>query len=383
VAQAALSVVLLFAAGIFVRSLDHLSRVRMGVDIDRVALGTMNLRVLDFSPDAGDVVMQRAYERVRAIPGVSHAALAMTAPFGASYGFNIDFRGRDSIMHADAMYNAVTPDYFKTLGTRLLSGRDFSPSDGETSPRVVIVNEMFATRYWGKESPVGQCVSAGSDSLPCATIVGVVENVRRQSIFEDSTNFVYVPLAQAKQFSRARQLLARVDRGNPAAILEPMRIAMQTAASQLPYADVHLLADAPVVYQEFRPYRLGAALFGVFGLLALALAAIGIYGVVSYNVGQRTREMGVRIALGAPTGRVARLVVRQGVAVTLIGVVIGIVAAVSGASLARPLLVDESARDPLVLLGVAVILVGTAVAASVLPARRAVRTDPAIALRSE
>ena len=382
VTQAALSVVLLFAAGLFVRSLANLTRVRMGVDIDRVALGILNLEVLGYSPHAGDDVMERTFERVRALPGVSHAALAMTAPFGASDIIDLKIRGRDSIVHAGAMFNAVSPEYFKTLGARLLRGRDFSASDDAGAQRVLIVNETFATRYWGKENPIGQCVGAG-DGLPCAEVIGVVENVRRQSIFEDSTGAAYLPLAQTLGLAHPRQLLARIDGANPTAMLEPMRIAMQAAAPQLPYANVHLLADAPIVRQEFRPYRLGALLFAVFGLLALALAAIGIYGVVSYNVGQRTREMGVRIALGAPSGRVARLVIAEGVAVTLIGVVIGVLLAVTGAGLAQPLLVDEPARDPLLLLGVGVVLVATAIAASALPALRAVRTDPAIALRSE
>lgn len=381
VGQTALAVVLLFAAGLFVRSLAHLTSVRMGVDVDRVALATMNLR--DYTPDAGDQVMQRAYERVRAIPGVSHAALAMTAPFGASYGFSVDIRGPDSVIHADAMFNAVTPEYFKTLGARLLRGRDFSTHDDAGSHRVLIVNEMFATRYFGKENPVGQCVDARADSVPCAEIIGVVENVRRQSIFEDSTGAAYAPLAQAKGLVQARELLARIDHGNPGAALEPIRIAVQTAAPQLPYAAVHLLADEPVVRQEFRPYRLGAVLFGIFGLLALALAAVGIYGVVSYDVGQRTREMGVRIALGAPTARVARLVVADGMLVTLVGVVIGALLAIAGAGFARPFLVDQPARDPLVLVGVGVVLLVAAMAASLVPAMRAVRVDPAIALRSE
>jgi predicted permease len=355
----------------------------MGVDVDRVALGTMNLRVAGYTPDEADEIFLRAFESVRSVPGVSHAALAMTAPFGASYGFDLRVRGRDSLVHADGMFNAVSPDYFNTLGAQVLKGRDFSLKDRAGGPRVIIVNEMFATRYFGHENPIGQCVIAGSDSLPCAEIIGVVENVRRQSIFEDSTFFVYVPLAQSTTFARARQILARVDRENPATALEPLRHAIQFAAPALPYADVHLLADAPTVRQEFRPHRMGAMLFTVFGLLALTLAAIGIYGVVSYDVGRRTREMGVRIALGAPRGRVARFVIWQGLTVTLIGIAIGSVVAIGGAKLATPLLVGEAPRDPLVLVVVALVLVLASVMASLLPALRAINTDPAIALRSE
>lgn len=383
VAQAAMSVVLLFAAGIFVRSLGNLSNTRMGVDVDRVALGTMNLGVAGYSREQGDAIFQRAFENVRNLPGVSHAALAMTAPFGGSFGLNLAMHGPDSLIHVDAMYNAVTPDYFNTLGARLLRGRDFAASDRAGSPRVIVINEMMATRYFGRANPIGQCIVAGSDSLPCAEIVGVVENVRRQSIFEDSTSFVYLPLAQATAFSRAREILARIDRDHSETVLEPMRRAIQLAAPSLPYADVHLLADAPIVRQEFRPHRMGAMLFTVFGLLALLLAAIGIYGVVSYDVGRRTREMGVRIALGAPRARVASLVVRHGVAVTLVGVAIGAVVALASARFATPLLIGEGPRDPLVLVIVGIVLVVTAVAASLVPAWRAVNTDPATALRAE
>jgi ABC-type antimicrobial peptide transport system permease subunit len=242
---------------------------------------------------------------------------------------------------------------------------------------------MFATRYWGTKNPIGECVRAGSDSLPCAEIIGVAENVRRQSIFEDSTGSVYLPMAQARGFLSSRQLLARVDRGNPAALTESVRLAMQTAAPQLPYADVWLLANDPTVRADLRPFRLGAAMFGAFGLLAIALAAVGIYGVVSYNVGQRTRDMGVRIALGAPGANVAGLVLREGLVVGLIGIVIGSGIVLLGAKFVQPLLYDEAPRDPMVILSVAVVLIVTACVACLVPAWRAVKTDPITALRAE
>lgn len=170
-----------------------------------------------------------------------------------------------------------------------------------------------------------------------------MKNVRRQSIFEDSVAFSYVPLAQDTS-AHLRQYLARIDREKAGARLESIRNTMQRAAPQLPFVDVHLLEDAATVKRDYRPYRLDAALFAVFELLALTLAAIGIFGVVSYGVGQRTREIGVQIALGASRDRVARQVVRLGVAVTAIGVVIGAAIALGGAELIAPMLVDESPR---------------------------------------
>lgn len=383
VVQTAMSLVLLFGAGLFVRSLAKLNAVRLGVDVDRVLVGSMNLRAVGRTRAEGDQIFAQALERVSALPGVTQAALAATVPFGASYGYNVTIQGPDSLIHADALYNVVTPQYFRALGARLLRGRDFQPSDAKGAQRVMIVNEMLATRYWGKKDPIGECVRAGSDTLPCAEIVGVVENVRRQSIFEDSTGFVYHPLAQAMAGEAARQLVIRVDRGTPAGMIEPVRLAMQTSAAQLPYADVHLLADDPTVRIGLRPFRLGAAMFGVFGVLALALAGVGIYGVVSYNVGQRTREMGVRIALGARRASVAGLVVKEGLFVATTGALIGAAIALLGARFIAPLLYEQSARDPVVLLAVGTVLVATGSVACLIPAWRAVNIDPIEALRSD
>ena len=383
VVQTALSLVLLFGAGLFVRSLSRLSAMRLGADVDKVLVGSMNLPAVGRSSIELDQIFQRALERVSELPGVSAAAVAATVPFGQSFGYNVTLSGPDSLIHADAMVNIVTPAYFRTLGARLLRGRDFTTRDDEGSQRVMIVNEMFATRYWGTRNPIGECVRAGQDSLPCAQIIGVVENVRRQSIFEDSSGFVYLPLAQARTQLPSRQLIARVDRGNPASYVESVRLAMQTAAPQLPYAGVELMANDPIVRAGLRPFRLGASMFGAFGILAIALAAVGIYGVVSYNVGQRTREMGVRIALGAQRANVAGLVVREGLVVGTIGTVVGAAIALVGARFVAPLLYEETPRDPIVLATVAGILIATACIACLVPAWRAVKTDPIAALRSE
>src|SRR4029079_11958585 len=196
--QAALSLVALVGAGFFGRSLLAVNALHMGVDVDRVLVGSMNLRSIGRRASETDAVFTRALERVVAVPGVASAAISLTVPFGPSYGTEIGIMGSDSVRHYSTTYNAVTPNYFRTLGAQLLGGRDFSDGDGENAPRVVTVNKMLATRAWGHDNPVGRCLRVGADSLPCAMVIGVVENVRRQSIFEDSTNFVYFPLAQAR-----------------------------------------------------------------------------------------------------------------------------------------------------------------------------------------
>jgi putative ABC transport system permease protein len=211
----------------------------------------------------------------------------------------------------------------------------------------------------------------------------VVDNIRRQSIFEDSSGFVYVPLTQARTSVTSRQLVARVSGASPSRSIEVIRRAMQTAAPQLPFADVHLVADEAIVRQQLRPFRLGATMFGIFGVVALILAAVGVYGVVSYDVAQRTREMGLRVALGAQREDVAKLVVGDGVRVVALGVIAGIGIALVAARFIAPLLYEVPARDPTVLSLVSATLFVSAIVACVVPAWRAMRVDAMVALRSE
>jgi putative ABC transport system permease protein len=381
-AQAALSFVLLLGAGLFGRSLIAINGLRMGVDLDRVLVGSMNLRSIGRPASVADAVFARALEQVAASPGVASAAVATTVPFGPSYGTEAGVMGRDSVRHYTTMYNVVTPDYFKTLGASLLRGRDFSDADRERTPRVIMVNEIFARRAWGNENPIGRCVRIGSDSLPCAAVIGVVENVRRQSIFEDSSNFVYLPLAQARDWNTARLIVVRAI-GDPERLAETVRHAMQTAAPELPFADVHLVKNQPVVQHEILPFRLGAIMLSAFGALALLLAAVGVYGVISYDVGQRTREIGVRMALGARATNVASLVMGEGLRMVAIGGVIGMGVALAGGGALRPLLYATSPHDPVVLVAVGVVLLVVTTLACLIPTRRAMRVDINAALREE
>jgi predicted permease len=343
----------------------------------------MNLRSVGRGRADADVVFSRALEQVRAVPGITEAAVAATVPFGQSFGASLAIAGPDSIVHGNSMLNVVTPGYFRTLGARVLTGRDFQASDGETSPRVVIISEILARRYWKDGNPIGRCIRLGADTTPCMEVVGVVENVRRQSIFEDSTGFVYLALAQARNEVGSRQLVARVNGTSPSRSIETIRRAMQTAAAQLPFADVHLVADEPTVRQQLRPFRLGATMFGIFGTIALILAAVGVYGVVAYDVAQRTQEIGVRVALGAQGGNVARLVVGGGVRVVSAGVIAGIAVALVTARFIAPLLYQIPPRDPVVLSLVSATLLVSAIVACVVPAWRAMRVDAVVALRSE
>jgi predicted permease len=381
--QAAMCFLLLIGAGLFVRSLDKLGSMRMGVDVDRVLIGSMNLHAVGRPNSEADAIYARALEAVQNAPEVRNAAVAATVPFGASFGTSVVIPGEDSLRHVFAMYNAVTPDYFRTLGSQLLAGRQFGASDAAGAAPVAIVSEELAQRYSRTESPVGRCVRINADTAPCTTIVGVVENVRRQSIFDDSIPFIYFPLAQLRTAISDRQLIARVGNGDAERLAEPIRRAMQRAAPGLPFADVRLVASEPIVRQEMRPFRLGASLFGAFGLLALVLAAIGVYGVVSYDFDQRRREVGVRRALGAQSLSVGTMVLRHGLTVIGAGLAAGAIIAYALGRFIAPLLYQMSPRDPTVFSSVGVILVGVATLACLVPAWRATRVDPAIVLRSE
>ena len=380
--QAALSFVLLLGAGLFGRSLVAVDGLHMGVDVEQVLVGSMDLRSIGRPATEADAVFARALEQVAAVPGVASAAISATVPFGPTYGTEVGVAASDSVHHYSVVYNIVTPHYFQTLGTSLLAGRDFSAVDREDAPRVVIIDQKLASRAWGPQNPIGRCLRIRADSLPCATVIGVVENVRRQSIFEDSTRFVYLPLAQTRGWIPQRYLVARAA-GSAAMIVEPVRHAMQTAAPELPFANVHLVKDQPIVQEERLPFRLGAALLGVFGVLALLLAAVGVYGVISYDVGQRTREIGVRMAFGARAADVAALVVQDGLRMVVAGGVVGIAVALVGGRMVQPLLYGTSPHDPLMLIGVACILLTVAAMACLLPARRAMRVDINTAIRQE
>jgi len=383
VVQAALSVVLLVGAGLFVRSLMALNATRMGVDPDRVLTASMKLQAVGRTAAESDEIYAQALARVRTLPGIAYAAAATTTPFGASWSTSLRVPGRDSLPEAEGpFYNAVGPGYFATLGTRLIDGREFTDADTRTSARVIVINATMARLLWPGRRAIGECIQVAIDSLPCATVVGVVEDVRRQNVFEGSLFFVHVPLTQDALSLHTRHILARPS-GDARTMIESVRRTIQTAAPGLPFAKVQRIGDMADLVTQLRPWRLAAALFAAFGLLALVLAAVGLYGVVSYSVAQRIREMGVRVALGARRRDIAQLVVLHGAGVTAIGVALGVGVALVSSRFATPLLYHVSPRDPFVFGAVVVTLFLVSVAASAAPAWRATRVDPIEALRSE
>ena len=388
VVQVALTTMLLAGAGLFLRSLQNVYALRLGVDADRVLYGSMSLGAIGKKPDEVELLMREELARVRALPGIVHAAVTLTIPFGPSWGANVRVPGRDSLPPGDGPYlNLIGRDYFATLGARVLEGREFTDADDEAEGLpVAIVSASMARRAWPGASALGRCIIVGDTSAPCALIVGVVENIRRQDLLEEAPEFVYLPLAQAQVVPahwRSDLYLVARPVGDPQAMIEPVRRAMQSAMLELPYATVQTIAEKPEVVMQFRQWRLGTMLFGSFGVLALVLAAVGLFGLISYDVTSRVHEIGVRIALGARATAVAGMVVRQALAVDGIGVVVGIVAAMIVERLIASLLYGISAHDAMVFVVVSGTMLLVGVLASILPVVQALSVDALEALRAD
>jgi predicted permease len=382
VAQTAFSVVLLTGAGLFLRSLHNISSLDLGLDRDNAL--TVTVDFVGSGRPAREVAAfyERALERVQLLPGVERASLATSIPLRSARARSIRPADRAEPLTApggEATYaNFVTPGFFATTGTRVLEGRDFLPHERDGSP-VVVVNEATARAGWPGRSPVGECVEVDGGGA-CATVVGVVENARRFFLREPRALLFYQPLPRSADDRAPGALFVRVapgSRGVRAAVTR----AVQTLEADLPFVRVQTLGDA--LDPQIRPWRLGATVFTTFGVLSVALAAMGLYGALSYVVAQRTREIGVRLAVGARARDVVRLVIRDGLGVVVAGILIGVAISLAGGQWIAGLLFDVSPRDPAVFAAVGVSLLGAALVAALVPSRRATRVDPVVALRAE
>jgi len=378
VGQVALTVMLIVGAGLFVRSLRNVAGQDFGFDPAHTLLATMDLRAAGYRPGQINQLNLQMLSRLEALPGVAAAAATIGHPFGWAVASSVSVPGRDSIPQLKAggpYYQRVTAGYFAAMGTPV-HGRAFTPAD--RGAPVAIVNETMARLLWPGESAIGKCFLVGSDKR-CAEIVGVVPDARRFNAVEEVSMHFYIPFVDdSSEFITALVVRAR---GRPEDLVARVRAAMQETAANLPYAAVTPLAD--LVAPSIRPWRLGTTMFGVFAGLALVLAAVGLYGVLSYTVAQRSHEIGIRMAMGARRGNVLGLMVGQGVKIAALGAGIGAVAALIGGRVLSSLLYGVSPRDPLVLLGAAVIPLVVAALASYVPARRAAKVDPVVALRYE
>jgi ABC-type antimicrobial peptide transport system permease subunit len=277
----------------------------------------------------------------------------------------------------------VPPEFIPTMGIRLTAGRGITPDDRAGSELVTLVNAAFANAAWPGDSPLGRCIKIGADTAPCRAVVGVVADVGFQNLHDPAAPQYYVPLPQAKAFDSGNRyiVIRAADRADLREVAASVRAALKGAHGGMEGIDVRPFLD--LVAPEIRPFRLGATMFGIFGALALLLAGVGLYAVISFGVARRTRELGIRAALGARAADVVGLVFGEGVRVTMIGIAIGIVLALALGRAVEALLFGTSPRDPIVMAVVAITLLVVAAVASAIPAWRAARVDPLVALRED
>jgi predicted permease len=376
--QGAISVVLLIGAGLFVRSLHNVRSLNLGFDADRLLHVGISLRGTSLDRLQQAALLDRVKDHAKTLPSVEGAAITISVPFWIRWGDAIVVPGIDRArLQSQYPLNGVSPEYFATAGTPIVRGRGFTPADDSSSAPVAIVSQVAAQSIWRGADPIGQCVKIGADTMPCRTVVGIAGDILR-AYNEDPPPQIYLPVAQEQ--ATMASLFVRT-RGPAQTQTESVRRALQPLMPGTAYVTAKPVQE--VVDPEIRPWRLGATMFTLFGALALVLAAVGLFSVISYNVSQRTHELGVRIALGAGAGDVLRLVLGEGMRITAIGTVLGVVIALAAGRYLAPLLHSVSPRDPLTFVIVVATLLAAALAATVLPARRASRVDPNVALRSD
>ena len=381
VLQGALSVILLVGAGLFVRSLSHVRGMRLGFDADPVLMAVRNMRGLRLSDSADAQLGRRLLAEARTIPGVEGATWVTTIPFWSTSSTDLYVAGIDSVRRFGRFtFQTASGDYFGTMGTRILKGRAFNEQDRGGTPRVAVVSQAMASVLWPGKDALGQCMRVHADTLPCTTVVGIAEDAVQRSLGADDRRFhYYLPMEQDDP-AGGYALLLRM-KNDPVHQVEPVRKALQRVMPGLSYVTVRLLGD--IVADQRRSWQMGATMFVAFGGLALLVAAVGLYGVIGYNVAQRMHELGVRIALGAQWSDVVRLVMEQGIRFALAGVAVGLVVALYTARWIEPLLFQQKAKDPLTYGVVALLLIGVTVVACAIPAFRAAKADPNFALRAD
>jgi predicted permease len=392
VTQTALSLVLVIGAGLFVRSLRNAHAIQLGYDVGQLMSATVRFDAAEEVPADFQAVMVDETSRLTAVPGVEGAGLSSMPPMGGLFAQMVFLPGGDSVGGAmdGPTWNAVSPGFFATTGMRVLGGRDFTSADGAGAERAMIVNESMAKSAWPGQVALGKCVMLNATNAPCTTVIGVVSDAHLADLMEMGPMHYYLPMAQAivgakpgvpPRFARFATITVRAGAERRAGLAQLVRRDLKErlpASANIKVGD--LQQDLAPRYHQWRE---GAVLFSMLGALALLVTTVGLYGVVAYMVARRTHEMGVRIALGAGSGDIVRLVVREGLGVVAVGVVVGAGIALALGKLVESLLYGVSPHDPAVVTGASLLFTLIAAAACLVPARRAMRVDPVEALRAE
>jgi putative ABC transport system permease protein len=376
VSEIALSLILLVGAGLLGRSLLALLSVDPGFRTENLMTMELSLPQYKYRQEQQQTeFFQQLLERAESLPGVRAVALTTILPLSGNESKNsFTIEGRDSDGKNWARLQTISPDYFRTMSIPLLNGRPFSTHDAKAgAPDVVIINEIMAQRFWPDQDPVGKRILFGDSG---STIVGVVGNIRHTGLGAEHEPEMYLPV----ESSRTMVLVARAD-SEAIALAAPLRALVHSIDKDQPVENVRTMEE--VVSRSVAQPRFLAILLSVFATLALALAAVGVYGVMAFSVAQRTREMGIRMALGAQPRDILRLVLGQGMVLAIIGVAAGLLGSFAITRLMSSLLYRVSATDPITFIVISLLLTGVALGASFMPARRALKVDPMVALRHE
>lgn len=384
VAQVAASIVLLIVAGLFARSLAEVQRIDLGFNPYHVLNLTMNLHQAGYSNARGKEFYKELLARVRALPGVRSASLAAIVPLGVSEDDDaIYIEGRPPVPGRPATRlfdNQVSPGYFETMKIPILRGRAFTEADGAHAPLVAVINQAMARRFWPNENPIGKRFRVDSESNPWTQVVGVARDGKYRSITGRTPPYFYLPLAQ--DYSALQTLQVRTAQA-PGSMVTEIERQTHDLAPDLPVFDVETMEQALNNPYGVLDFRLGADVAAALGLLGLILAVVGVYGVVSYAASRRTHEIGIRMALGAQPRDIRGMVFGQGLVIVGTGVLLGLLLAGAAARAISSFLFGIGAYDPLTFSGVAALLAIIALAACYIPARRAAKVDPLVALRYE
>jgi predicted permease len=389
IGQVALTFVLLVGAGLFVRSLREVSRLDLGIDTGKLLILTARLDLASYDEPQSDVLWQQMRERLQRLPSVEGVTLTTGAPFRFGWPqqvFKRDYdgktqqhSGRDAV---EAWLWCITPDFFPTTGIKLLRGRNFNEAERAGAAPVVIVNETLAHQLGQGREMLGEFVHLQIDRAPLAQIVGIAADSQNESVLGEKTPQFYVPFEQPLAAGRIpyRALLIR-SAERTEVLIETVRREMHAALPGLPFLDITSMRRD--IEPQLQAWRLGSSLFSIFGLLALSIASVGVYGLLAYSVAQRTREIGIRLALGAQMRDVLNLVIRQGIALVVVGLIIGLGLALALTRLVANQLYGVSATDPVTFAVIVLLMGAVSLAACYIPARRATKVDPLISLRCE
>ncbi len=384
IGQVAGSLVLLVGAGLMVRSLQNAERVDLGFTPDHILNATLCPQWAGYDIQRSKDFYRDLLRRVRAWPEVQSATVSFSVPLGYVFStWPIFLEGKPPEPDEQPLVigtNFIESDYFETLQIPLLRGRTFRETDSETAPRVAIINQTMADRLWPNEDPLGKRFHVREPDGPLTEVVGVVKDGKYLALFEGSLPHFYIPSAQSFRPFRILQIRTTVP---PETLTAKVRQEIQAMDPEMPITDVQTMMQSLGGAQGFFIFRMGALQAGLLGLLGLVLSVVGVYGVVSYGAAQRTREIGIRMALGATPRSILRIILNQGVGLVLCGIAVGLLGAAALTRLLARFLLLVSPTDPLTFTVVTLLLAIVALAACYIPARRATKVQPIVALRHE